>query len=37
MNEEAARVSDAGLKELSIVESDNSAHGLDTPATPFKG
>ena len=31
--EAQARISDAGLKELSIVESDGGAsHGLDTPA-----
>ena len=38
MNEDAAKISDAGLKELSIVESDNSAHahGLETPAAALK-
>ena len=31
-----AYISDAGLKELSVVESDNSDQGLDTPAAYLK-
>ena len=35
---EDGKGSEAGLKEeLSVVESDNSAHGLETPATALKG
>lgn len=31
MNDETSRFSDAGQKELSIVESDDQSHGMDTP------
>ena len=36
-HEDNQRLSDAGLKELSIVESDGSAHDLETPAADLVG
>ena len=36
MNEEFAKVSDAGLQELSIVESEQNNSQVETPAAHFK-
>ena len=35
MAEDRTKLSDAGMKELSIVESDNQASGQGTPAPAF--